>query len=196
MPSSKSRVSRRKEFSEPIILNASHNDAGRISRILNERLDLFCEDVGIKERNSNRYRHLCLILLRDFMGVRGFQVVTSRPKRVGAPVKWTVQRHLDLVEFIDNVSSDKTFKQAVGMAKNKLGENTEGSIRAEYYRAKRFFDKAPRRVVQAMLAMRPESKLAEFFADGGYIPTSYGIQRVGQNRIGRVVRDLPKSTKP
>jgi hypothetical protein len=123
--------------------------------------------------------------------------VTSHPKRMGAPVKWTVQRHFDLVAFIDKVSSsDRNFKQAVGMAKKKFGGKTEASIRAEYYRAKRFFDKAPRRVVQAMLAMRPESKLAELFADGGYIPTSYGLQRVRQNRIGRVARDLPKFAKP
>jgi hypothetical protein len=196
MSAPKSRFPRRREFSEPILVKASDNDPNRIDKILNERLDLLCEVFGIKERGSKRYRQLSLTVLQRFTKLRGFQVVTSLPKRKGAPVKWTLQRHFELVELIQSLMiAGKTSKQAFGLAKKEFRVKTDASIKAQYHRANRFFKKAPR-IAGAMRSMRPESELAKFFSGGASIETSYGLQRVTHNRIGKVVPNPTKSARP
>ena len=89
-------------FKKPISLGTPARDQNRVDKILKERLDLLCVEFGIQSSAANRYRELCIVLLSDVIGVRGFQVAHRMPRGRGAPIRWTAQRHFELVQFVND----------------------------------------------------------------------------------------------
>jgi hypothetical protein len=68
-------------------------------------------------------------------------------------------------------------------------ELTKAAVRAEFYRAKRFFKAAPKTIVAARAlptvgSHMPGTKFAGFFNAGVAVTTDYGYQRFSRGHIG------------
>jgi hypothetical protein len=190
----KSKLPNLQEFREPVVGTLSEDDADRVNRVLVRKLDLLCECYGIKGRDQHKL--LCLVLLSKVMKERGFQIIQRR--RAGPPIYWTIQRHLSLYRFIMKQTKDgDNVKSAIRLAKSKFPGIGVPTLRAEYFRAKRFIEAAPL-IVKAMIVSQsvrgkgPGSKFTQFLETGASVQTDYGKQSIGPSRIGRVT---PKSRR-
>lgn len=136
-----------------------------------------------------------------------FQVLERRPQRAGAPTVWTVQRHFDLVQFVNElVSGGCTLKDAIGQARDmfalKLFDTglKDATVKGEFYRARRFFESVPR-IATLMLAVQSigndglESNFAKFIDSGVIAYTGYGMQQLARDHIGRAAPGVVK-TRP
>jgi hypothetical protein len=201
VPRAQRRIPRSIEFSEPIVAGSTPRDASRTAKVLNERLDLLCAEFGITSANRNKYRALCLVLLTEVIGLQGFQILDKQTKRGGGrPVVWTLRRHLSLVKFVNGLAGDQRIpKSAFGQAQVKFSAElsapglTDGTVRAEYYRAKRFFESAPRIAILMLVAAEtsgkgPGARFADFIKDGGEVFTKYGRQAIAPSHIRKAVR--------
>jgi hypothetical protein len=158
MPKRK-RLPNLKEFQNPIVAQPSPAGKLRVQKTLRKRLDLLCVELNISATDPNRYRKLCLLLLSDVIGQRGFQVIENQPPRRGPETVWNTQRHSTLVRFVDElVRSGSGRPAAIRQARDRFRavlpdpELGYATVRAEYYRAKRFIKAVPR-IAAAMLAI-------------------------------------------
>ncbi len=89
----KKRIPKLAEFSTPLLATSEPSNN---AKALDQRLELLCSEFGIT--SGDKYRTLCLKLLAEVIGIPGFQIVDKQPKRGGgAPVIWTLRRHVSLV---------------------------------------------------------------------------------------------------
>ncbi len=145
---------------QPLVAGSSSTAASRISRVLNERLDVLCTEFGIKLNSRSKHRQLCLVLLADVIVVPGFQIVGEPPKRGGGrPVFWTLRRHARLVNFVDRfVDGRRSLKVAISRARAQFSEErgeeiADRTVAAEYHRAKQFFESAPNTASMMLAAL-------------------------------------------
>jgi hypothetical protein len=183
------------EFREPLIASKSTN----IAQALDQRLALLCSEFGIS--SGDKYRALCLTLLADIIGAKGFQVLDKPQKRGGgAPVVWTFRRHVALVRYVKKrISNGDTLQRAIGRARNVFAralskpDLTDQVVRAAYFRAKRFIEAAPR-VAAAMVYIDPVPEsgsgqaLARFVEHGATIETAYGPQLIARTHLVQAKR--------
>ncbi|WP_298280524.1 hypothetical protein [uncultured Bradyrhizobium sp.] len=183
------------EFREPLIESQSTD----IAQALDQRLALLCSEFGIG--SEDKYRALSLKLLADVIGAKGFQVLDKAQKRGGgAPVVWTFRRHVALVRYVKKrINTGDTPQRAIGRARNIFAralskpDLTDQVVRAEYFRAKRFVDAAPR-VAAAMVHIDPVPEsgagqaLARFVEHGATIYTAYGPQLIARTHLVQAKR--------
>jgi hypothetical protein len=194
MAEAKKRIPELAEFSEPLIATS---ESLNITKALDQRLELLCSEFGIT--SGDKYRTLCLKLLAEVIGIPGFQIVDKPPKRGGgAPVVWTLRRHASLVDFVKKCISEKeTLQRAIDRARKQFAEELsdpdlkDATVRAEYFRAKRFFESAPR--VSALMLLTegkagqglPGSAFADFIKDGATVFTRHGKQEIAPTHLVR-----------
>ena len=206
MAKAQRRIPRSIEFSEPIVAGSTPQGASRTAKVLNERLDLLCAEFGITSANRNKYRELCLVLLADVIGLPGFQILGKPAKRGrGAPVVWTLERHVSLVSFVAGRPRKVAIKVAINQARKKFSKElsdpllTDSTVKAEYYRAKKFFKSAPRAAAAMMAAALASNgnasgaRLSEFLKDGAQVFTSSGLYAIGPNHIRKTPRTIDKA---
>lgn len=140
----KKRIPSFDEFKRPVIVGS--RTQSRIAAILDERLDRLSAGLDIDSTEPTNYRELCLALLADVIGVKGFQVVQTKPRGRGATPFWTVQKHFALVEFVDELLKAGVARaQAFGQARDTFAPKlTDDTVKVEYYVAKRLFATMPR----------------------------------------------------
>lgn len=140
----KKRIPSVDEFKKPVVVGS--RTQSRIAAILDGRLDQLCKEFGIDSADPIKYRELCLALLADVIGVKGFQVVQTKPRGRGATPFWTVQKHFALVEFVDELlKAGATRAQAFGQARDTFAPKlTDDTVKVDYYVAKRLFATMPR----------------------------------------------------
>lgn len=160
MARTKKRISTKKSvpvlpaFKRPVL--AGSRSPSKIASILDGRLDRLCEHFGIKSADPVvKYRELCILLLAEVLGEKGFQVVQKIPRGRGGNTRWTVQLRFELLQFIDaqlkrkvtkgNAKRKVTKGEAFGLAREKFApELKDGSIKDVYSKTKRLFAAAPR----------------------------------------------------
>jgi hypothetical protein len=192
MVKAKRHIPKLPEFKQPLVAGSSSRDQSRITRVLDQRLDQLCAEFGIT--SADRHHELCLVLLADVIGLRGFQVLAELPKRrAGAPTKWTWKRHLFLLEFMDKFSKGSTRKQAFDRARDKFSKElsdprlTTATVRAEYYRAKKFFESKSRLSAAVRAAtLRGAGPFLNFIKNGARVISDSGSREI--SHLGRPKR--------
>jgi hypothetical protein len=190
VPKAQRDIPRSLKETQPLVARSSSTDASRISKILNERLDLLCAEFGIKLTSRSKHRELCLVLLADVIGVPGFQIFGEPPKRGGGrPVFWTLRRHARLVNFVNGlVKEGRSLQFAIGRARAKFSEErgkaiADNTVAAEYYRAEKFFESAPNTASMMVAALAdngngPGARFYEFIKDGAQVFTNSGVHEI------------------
>jgi hypothetical protein len=190
VPKAQRDIPRSLRETEPLVARSSSKDASRISKSLNERLDLLCAEFGIKRTSRRKYRELSLVLLADVIGVPAFQV-SGEPFKGGGgrPVFWTLRRHARLVNFVGGlVREGRSFQFAIGRARAKFSEErgkeiADRTVAAEYHRAVKFFKSAPSTASMMIAALAddgndPGARFYEFIKDGARVFTNSGVHDI------------------
>jgi hypothetical protein len=189
-----SRLSKLIDFSQRLVAESSATDAGEIAEALDGEINDLCVELGITSSGSERYRALCVILLAEIGGLPEVQLDDPEKRGGGAPVVWNLKRHASLVSFVDAQACHRQI--AIGRARDKFSIElsdpalADGTVRAEYYRAKRVFASVPR-IAFAMMFIDANTNehgraFADFIKDGAAALTSYGKQSISATHIGKV----------
>lgn len=173
------------EFKKP--LNAG---SLTIQRDIDQRLDRLCAEFGIT--STDKYRELCIVLLGGVMGKRGFQILAEEAP-TGAPVVWTWERQVSLVNFVDKLRAEgRVVKDAIKPARDKFRnelsdpELKEATVKAQYYHVRKFLKSKPGVSAAVLVAiLRGTGPFHDFIKNGADLITSRGIQEISSTHLGR-----------
>lgn len=203
MAKAQGQRSRLIEFSQRLLAESSSEDASQTAEALDVSLDGLCAELGITSIGSDRYRALCVILFSEIRDLPELQLDNPEKRGGGAPVVWSLKRHASLVNFVNAQGCRR--QVAIRRARDKFRIElldptlAYGTVRAEFYRAKRFFECVPHIATAMMLAdakISEQGKFADFIKDGASALTKYGKQAISATHIGKVksTSQAPAST--